>query len=62
MSRHTIAALAMGTALFARADGAGPTVPGSAERSPAPAYTNRLIDSGNPYLLLHAHNPVDWYP
>ncbi len=27
-----------------------------------PAYTNRLIDSNNPYLLLHAHNPVDWYP
>ena len=27
-----------------------------------PAHTNRLIDSNNPYLLLHAHNPVDWYP
>ena len=26
------------------------------------AYTNRLIDSDDPYLLLHAHNPVDWYP
>jgi uncharacterized protein YyaL (SSP411 family) len=26
------------------------------------AYTNRLIDSQDPYLLLHAHNPVDWYP
>src|SRR5215469_13640741 len=26
------------------------------------AYTNRLIDSHDPYLLLHAHNPVDWYP
>src|SRR6266851_3575351 len=25
-------------------------------------YTNRLVDSHNPYLLLHAHNPVDWYP
>jgi len=25
-------------------------------------YTNRLIRSANPYLLLHAHNPVDWYP
>ena len=36
-------------------------------RAAAPAaadhpYTNRLIDSNNPYLLLHAHNPVDWYP
>jgi uncharacterized protein YyaL (SSP411 family) len=26
------------------------------------AYSNRLIDSNDPYLLLHAHNPVDWYP
>lgn len=26
------------------------------------AVTNRLIDSSSPYLLQHAHNPVDWYP
>jgi uncharacterized protein len=25
-------------------------------------YTNRLIDEKSPYLQLHAHNPVDWYP
>ena len=25
-------------------------------------YTNRLIQSKSPYLLQHAHNPVDWYP
>ena len=25
-------------------------------------WTNRLIDETSPYLLLHAHNPVDWYP
>src|SRR6266851_1894946 len=25
-------------------------------------YTNRLISSRDPYLLLHAHNPVEWYP
>lgn len=25
-------------------------------------FTNRLIESNDPYLLLHAHNPVDWYP
>ena len=23
---------------------------------------NRLIHTGSPYLLQHAHNPVDWYP
>jgi uncharacterized protein len=27
----------------------------------AHAYTNRLIDETSPYLLQHAHNPVDWY-
>jgi uncharacterized protein YyaL (SSP411 family) len=24
--------------------------------------TNRLSQESSPYLLLHAHNPVDWYP
>ena len=33
------------------------------EKSPAkPKHTNRLADETSPYLLLHAHNPVDWYP
>ncbi|OEF99971.1 thioredoxin [Vulcanibacillus modesticaldus] len=27
-----------------------------------PKYTNRLINEKSPYLLQHAHNPVDWYP
>ncbi len=26
------------------------------------AHTNALIDETSPYLLQHAHNPVDWYP
>jgi len=25
-------------------------------------YTNALIDETSPYLLQHAHNPVDWRP
>ena len=25
-------------------------------------FTNRLIKEKSPYLLQHAHNPVDWYP
>jgi len=25
-------------------------------------YTNELIKSSSPYLLQHAHNPVDWHP
>jgi uncharacterized protein YyaL (SSP411 family) len=25
-------------------------------------YTNQLINESSPYLLQHAHNPVNWYP
>ena len=30
--------------------------------SDSPKHTNRLIHETSPYLLQHAHNPVDWYP
>src|SRR6266567_2747302 len=30
--------------------------------SPTHAHTNRLALEKSPYLLQHAHNPVDWYP
>src|SRR3954463_1246107 len=33
--------------------------PGS---SATPAHTNRLARTTSPYLLQHAHNPVNWYP
>jgi uncharacterized protein YyaL (SSP411 family) len=33
----------------------------SADTTPE-AHTNQLIHSASPYLLQHAHNPVDWYP
>ncbi|MEN9686828.1 MAG: hypothetical protein RLZZ28_2614 [Bacteroidota bacterium] len=26
------------------------------------AYTNKLISETSPYLIQHAHNPVNWYP
>jgi uncharacterized protein YyaL (SSP411 family) len=29
---------------------------------PEPQPTNRLTHESSPYLLQHAHNPVDWYP
>ena len=29
---------------------------------PAPKHENRLAKETSPYLLQHAHNPVDWYP
>src|SRR5258708_1237269 len=37
------------------------TSPGTQEGAPRYHYTNRLIHAKSPYLLLHAHNPVDWY-
>ena len=30
--------------------------------SARPEHTNRLAREKSPYLLQHAHNPVDWYP
>ena len=41
--------------------------PGSVQPSPAaasdePRFTNHLIGETSPYLLQHAHNPVNWYP
>jgi uncharacterized protein len=45
---------------------ADPDSPLSKEGSNMPSdthqYTNRLKDATSPYLLQHAHNPVDWYP
>jgi len=31
-------------------------------KSADPPFTNRLINESSPYLLQHAHNPVNWYP
>src|SRR5262249_39108215 len=34
-----------------------------ADPDPQPKHSaNRLARETSPYLLLHAHNPVDWYP
>jgi uncharacterized protein YyaL (SSP411 family) len=30
--------------------------------SSSKTFTNRLIQENSPYLLQHAHNPVDWFP
>ena len=34
----------------------------NAMQDTAHAHTNRLAQETSPYLLQHAHNPVDWYP
>lgn len=33
----------------------------SEDSSTTPPTTNRLSRESSPYLLMHAHNPVDWY-
>lgn len=32
------------------------------QMNPKHNYTNELIHESSPYLLQHAHNPVNWYP
>jgi uncharacterized protein YyaL (SSP411 family) len=39
------------------------SIPSVADPTPArPEHTNRLAHEKSPYLLQHAHNPVNWYP
>jgi len=57
---HTVRHFAL--CLVMTAWGFGLPVPAAAQKATHFPYTNRLIHSADPYLLLHAHNPVDWYP
>ena len=42
---------------------AAATAKDQASRSGGPSgFQNRLAKESSPYLLQHAHNPVDWYP
>ncbi|HUF21278.1 MAG TPA: DUF255 domain-containing protein [Burkholderiales bacterium] len=50
------------TALFTLAVHSAPAMAIDLTAESPRTFTNRLADSDNPYLLLHAHNPVDWYP
>ncbi|MCA9281280.1 MAG: DUF255 domain-containing protein [Phycisphaerales bacterium] len=43
-------------AIFLAQDAQMPPTP------PSDTHTNRLAAESIPYLLQHAHNPVDWYP
>ena len=38
------------------------TLRGTGPATQATMSANRLADETSPYLLQHAHNPVDWYP
>ena len=38
------------------------TIGSSSVKSQDSEFTNELIHESSPYLLQHAHNPVNWYP
>jgi uncharacterized protein YyaL (SSP411 family) len=52
--------LAAGAPAFAQQEPGAGDAP--ADEAAAPKHTNRLAKEQSPYLLQHAHNPVDWYP
>ncbi len=69
----TLSKLLLGTALgwaFLAGTACGPAAESPedaqakerAEMNSPAKFTNRLIQEQSPYLLQHAHNPVDWYP
>src|SRR5207249_2465639 len=65
-TRFRFGILALVWLVTANYNDAGPK-PADAQRSESGATkmserTNRLAHEKSPYLLLHAHNPVDWYP
>jgi uncharacterized protein YyaL (SSP411 family) len=37
-------------------------IPQAQEEPVVHAHTNHLVNETSPYLLSHAHNPVNWYP
>src|SRR5262252_3836629 len=52
--------LVFGLALLVVVDAGRADPPAAKEGKKHPA--NRLAHENSPYLLQHAHNPVDWYP
>jgi hypothetical protein len=63
----TIALLILSGWLWGSRTGAGAQLKvgaggGEAAEKGSHKYTNRLANQKSPYLLQHAHNPVDWYP
>ncbi|MFT5108662.1 MAG: hypothetical protein ACI9UA_004306 [Pseudoalteromonas tetraodonis] len=51
--------LAIALAMFAGATSHADPVKSDNEK---PKHTNRLAKEKSPYLLQHAHNPINWYP
>jgi len=49
-------------AVFLLASLIAPHLDASGKPKEKPKYTNRLAKATSPYLLMHSHNPTDWYP
>ncbi|MDA1054026.1 MAG: thioredoxin domain-containing protein [Planctomycetota bacterium] len=58
----TLLAQTLGCSNAPPVESAEPPAPAKAAASSKEKPTNRLAKETSPYLLLHAHNPVDWYP
>ncbi|XP_029953387.1 spermatogenesis-associated protein 20 isoform X1 [Salarias fasciatus] len=59
---HPIPAYYLSPPIF-RSMASGGEGPSSSSSSSTPhKHTNRLANERSPYLLQHAHNPVDWFP
>ena len=54
--------LALVCVVTASRSSAGPGDPRHSQSAATEEHTNRLAHEKSPYLLQHAHNPVDWYP
>ena len=63
--RTVLASIVLACAACSPQPAASPVAPPPetpAEEPPVAKFTNRLAQSSSPYLLQHAHNPVDWLP
>jgi uncharacterized protein YyaL (SSP411 family) len=60
MTRATTGCLSAG--FLAVLTGLPPMVSAAPPSTASTEHTNRLARESSPYLLQHAHNPVDWYP
>jgi hypothetical protein len=66
ITRFRFGILALVWLVTANHNDAGPTPvdarPAESAATKMSEHTNRLAQEKSPYLLQHAHNPVDWYP
>ena len=61
-ARHRLGAQLLSVTLWGVLAAGGMAGGAPAQAQAAPMNPNRLASSHDPYLLEHAHDPVDWYP